>query len=88
MLISSLHPSSLKSKRQLDFSQPIELALGCSFTLPKLKNKNPLDSAPLALKSERQLRFTQQIVLAPGLAEGQNLILNLFSGTKKHLQII
>ena len=41
MLISSLHPSSLKSERQLDFSQPIVLALGCSFTLPKLKKQKP-----------------------------------------------
>ena len=45
----------LKSTRQLDFSQPIELAMGCSLTLPKLKNK-------------RQLRFIQPIVLASSLA--------------------
>lgn len=33
MLISESRPQhswSLKSKRQLDFSQPIELALGCT----------------------------------------------------------
>ena len=56
MLISENRPQhswSLKSKRQLDFSQPIELAMGCSLTLPKLKNKNPLDSALLAIKKTK-----------------------------------
>ena len=38
MLIS---PPSLKSKRQLDFIRPIELALGCSLTLLKLKKQKP-----------------------------------------------
>lgn len=43
MLISlpSLHPSSLKSKRQLRFTQPIVLALRCSLPLPKLKKQKP-----------------------------------------------
>ena len=46
-------PLAIKSERQLDFSQPIELAMGCSLTLPKLKNKNPLDSALLAIKKTK-----------------------------------
>ena len=65
----TLHPSSLKSTRQLDFSQPIVLDMGCSLTLPKSKKQKPSGLfTPSHKKNKRQLRFTKPIVLAPSLA--------------------
>ena len=68
-------PLALKSKRQLDFTQPIELALGCTNYFAKTKkNKNPLDSIVGTVKKCKQCELprVRDLSLTLGLKLARN----------------
>lgn len=78
----TLHPSSLKSTRQLDFSQPIVLDMGCSLTLPKSKKQKPSGLCTPSHKKQKTTSIHTINFISIKSSVRTEFNTNFFSGTK------